>query len=241
MLDISKISHTVTHSEEWRKQRNGKMTASKNGLLIGEKSNLGIFTKTAITYIEGLAGEAVTGEPMEKEFFNTNTDWGNAHEPESLTFFSKTIGRPLLRNEEDGTTHRLIIQNEYEAATPDALCPVNADLNKLFDGTGTKINVDTVEGKCPAKHHRFIKLFKLNTPADLKKVESNYYWQVVSQMLYCDALNGYFYCYHPNFGGSPKIKIIHFRKLDMVSEFKFLSETLKYAKDELLKTIQIFK
>jgi hypothetical protein len=43
MLDISKITTTVTHKEDWLKSRLGKITASKFGCLISEKSDVGIF------------------------------------------------------------------------------------------------------------------------------------------------------------------------------------------------------
>lgn len=239
MLELSKISHTNTHSEVWHKEKLGKISASTVVNLMGEKSDLGILTSGAITYIEGKAGEICTGLPAEKEFFNDDTDWGNSYEPESLNYFSEFVGKPLLRNEHDGTTHRLIIENEYMGCTPDALMPVNP--NALFDSTGTKLNVETVEGKCPPKHHRFIKLFKCLTPEDLKRVEKKYYWQVVCQMHFCGALKGNFFVYHPDFAGKRQIRVIPFRKLELISDFQKLERTLGFAKAEIIRTVELFK
>lgn len=238
MLDITKISHTNTHSAIWHKEKLGKISASTASDLIGEKSHLGIFPSGAITYIEGKAGEICTGLPAQPEFFNSDTDWGNAHEPESLDYFSEVMGRKLIRNEEDGTTHRLIIENQYMGCTPDALMPVNP--NALFDSTGTKLNIETVEGKCPPKHHRFIKLFKCNKPAELKLVEKKYYWQVICQMQFCGALNGYFFVYHPHFAGKKQLKIIPFRKIELIADFSKLKQTLDYAEKELIRTVNLF-
>lgn len=239
MLDLKKISYKNTHSEAWHKEKLGKFSASSVVALIGDKSDQGIFTKGAITHIEGKAGEICTGQPAEKEFFNDDTDWGNSHEPESLDYFSENIGRPFLRNEHDNTTHRLIIQNDYMGCTPDALMPVNP--NNLFDSTGNFLNVETVEGKCPPKHHRFIKLFKCLTPEDLKSVEAKYYWQVICQMHFCGAIKGWFFVYHPNFNGQKQLRKIEFSKLALLKDFTKLQKTLEFAQAELIRTVNLFK
>lgn len=236
MLELTKISHVCVYDTDWRKQRLAKITASQFGKLIGDGSDKGKFTKTAITYIEGLAGEFVTGEPMQEEFFTNATNFGNANESEAVLYFSEQLGMFPLRNTDRGDTHRLIINDEHSGCTPDALLSKYQDTNKLFDETETKIKVTPLEVKCPPVHHRFIKLFKCVTPHQLKYVEPLYFWQVITQMSFCSSLLGYFGAYNPAF---PKGRLIEFNQRELIADFKKFNNTLQYAKIELEKTINL--
>lgn len=237
MLPIERISHTITHSEDWLKQRLGKITASKFGVIIGEKSDKGIFTSGAITHLENLAGEIDTGQPSQDEFFTKDTDWGNAHEPEAIQYFAKQLNLNVVKNSRGDSQH-LIVLNEKAGATPDALLTKHNEEN-IFDETGTKMKVFTLETKCPPKHHRYIKLFKCKTPQDLKKTESIYYWQVIFQMLCCDTIVGYFGAYNPNF--SIKGRLIEFKKIDLIDDFKKAKLTLDFACKEIDNILNLFK
>lgn len=238
MLDISRISHVAVFEEEWRKQKYGKISASKFGLLVSKDSDKGVFTKNALTYIEGLAGEIITGIPAQAEFFTDDTDHGNATEPEAIDYSASLLGLNILRNSERGGTNRLIINDEYSGCTPDALLS-KYENDKIFDETGGFIKVDPLEVKSPSKHHRFIKLFRCNTPEDLKKTESIYYWQVITQMMFCDSLVAYFGCYNPSFPVPGKV--ITFRKRELMEDVKIFIKTLHFAKLELQRTVEMMK
>lgn len=235
MLEISKITTTVTHKSDWINARLGKITASQFSKLIGEKSDKGIFKQTAISYLEGLAHEVITGERYQDEFFTNATNFGNANEPMAIDFFCKNfIKRNPLRSEGSFDTHRLIIYDGFTGCTPDGLIPLYEDENKLFDETGNFIKLSPLEVKCPPKN--FLKLYKCVTPSDLKKVEPMYYWQVMFQMFCCDSLNAYFGVYHPLY---PKKRFIEFKKIELIEDLKFLKNTLHHAKIELQKTIDL--
>lgn len=238
MLDINKISHVAVYEKDWRKAKLGKISASKAGLLIGEKSHLGIFTKNAMTYIDGLAGEILTGEPAQEEFFTDATEHGNANEPAAIEYNAGLIGLNILRNSERGGTNRLIINDEYSGCTPDALLS-KFENEKIFDSTGEFLKVDPLEVKSPKKHHRFIKLRKCKVPLDLKKAEPIYYWQVITQLCFCDSLNAYFGCYNDSFPvpGS----YIHFKKIELMDDIKIFNATLIHAKREIIKTVEMLK
>ena len=253
-LPIERISHTAVYQEDWFNTKKGKFSASNNGKLISPKSHLGIFTDEAITYIENLAGEIDTGKRSQDELFNDDINWGNAHEPEAIEWFRQNVQRflgkppingsdyqiqPVLRNEHTNDTHRLIIYDEHNCCTPDALVADYDDINKLFDISGERIRVSPLETKCPKKFHRFIKLRKCKTPEDLKKEESKYHWQVITQMLYTDAVDGYFCCYHPYF--KVKGSIIHYRRINLTEDFNKLIQTLAHAKTELIKTVNLLQ
>lgn len=237
MLDIKKISHNAVYDEAWRKARLGKFCASQIGKIMSSKSHEGKFTEGAITYIENLAGEIITGKPMRAEFFTDATNHGNATEPEAIKRFCEVTHRSVLRNEDQNDTHRLIVNDDYSCATPDALLAM-AEEKFLFDETGTKIKVAPLEVKCPLIHNRFIKLFKCITPQDLKKTEPLYYYQCLAQLIFCDSLIGFFAGY--NFDFTTNMRIIEFKKMELRDEIKNFNLSLSYAKKELVKILEMF-
>lgn len=238
MLSIDKISHTAVYSEDWHKERLGKITASRIGELMSAKSHDGKFTQTALSYLEDLAGEVISSRPAKDEFFTDATNHGNAHEPEAVSYFVSVIKKQVLRND-NGDTHRLIKHNAFCACTPDALVCEFEDEKMIFDSTGTKINVFPLEVKCPLVHNRFIKLFRCKEPFDLLKAESDYFYQVISQIYFCGTLKGYFAAYNPYF--EHKMRIIEFRKIYLREEFDRLEKTITHATNLLQTIIQELK
>lgn len=237
MLDINKISHSAVYQTDWRKQRLGHITASLCGKLFGEKSHEGKFTQGATKYIYEIAGEILTGEPSKEEFFTADTNYGNATEPEAVEYFKVKTGKTILRNDETGDTHKLILNDDMTACTPDALVANNP--KALFNSEGTHLNVSPFETKCPPNAHRFIKLFRCNTPLELKKEEPLYYYQCLAQLIWTDSLTGYFAPYHPKF--PVPMKIIEFKKMELISEVKLFNATIKHAKAEIRKVVEMFK
>jgi hypothetical protein len=65
-----------------------------------------------------------------------------------------------------------------------------------------------------------------------------YYWQVITQIMFCDSLNGFFGVYNPEF--NPKGKLIEFKKVELMDDVKKFTATLHYAKIELQKNINLF-
>ena len=238
MLDINKISSSAVYEGGWRKNRLGKFCASQMGKIMSAKSHEGKFTEGAITHIENVAGEIITGKPMRPEFFTDATNHGNAEEPDAINRFCEMTGKVVLRNEDREDTHRLIINDEYSAATPDALIAM-AEEKFLFDSTGTKIKIAPLEVKSPPIHHRFIKLFRCNTAQDLKKVEPMYFYQCLAQLVFTDSLVGYFAGY--NFDFTTDMKIIEFKQIELREEIKNFKLTLEYAKKELQTILNLFK
>jgi len=234
LLDINKISSDAVFTEDWLKARYGCITASLFGQIIGEGSDTGKFSKGAITILEGLAGERITGIRAKEEFFTNATNHGNATEPESIDAFCQYTGMSVLRNEEVGDTHRLIRYDEYCCCTPDSLILNNP--KAPFNEAGTHLNVSTLECKNPLVHNQFIKLYKCLTPADLKRNLPLYYWQVVCQILFCDVLKGFFCAYSPIF---KKIRIIEFKKIELMDDIKKAKLTTEFAKKEIQNIVDL--
>jgi hypothetical protein len=89
-------------------------------------------------------------------------------------------------------------------------------------------NVSTVEVKCPFSFDAAVPLFLCNTPDDVKKENKAYYHQILFQMEVCDSLVGYLVVYQPMFKAN-KMKVVEFRKKDLISEFKLLKERKESA------------
>ena len=241
MLLIDKISIIKPYSPEWFNGRLWKITASKIGLLMSEKSHEGKFTQNAKTLIRKLVHEIKTGKQADDEFFNDDVNWGNAHEPEMIKHYEQQYQKTVYRDIETGATHKLLIQDEYCACTPDALITNTTDINKVFDSTGTRLKATPFEGKCPRKGHRFIELYECNTPEDLKKAESKYYWQMLFQMWVCESSTGVFAFYHPYYPFNERMKVINFEKVNLQQDFINMIKTINHAKTEILKTKKIFQ
>lgn len=240
MLDINKISHTGAFDEAWKKEKRGKFSASLFGKLFGKKfdSAKGDFGQTAITYIESMAGEKVTGQPAKHEFSNVYTDSGNAMEQEAIKYFCKVMNKEVLRPAGRFDSHTLIHHDDYCCCTPDALICM-APKERLFTENGLEVKVAPLETKCPPVLHRFIKLYKCKTPKMLKDTEWDYYWQVIFQMICTGSLIGYFAAYNPHFPNP--MRIIEFKKMELAEDFKLANATLHHAKKLYDKTIEELK
>lgn len=238
MLDVRKIFTGAVLEEDWHRHRLGKVSASSFGKLISDKSHLGIFSKGAITYLEKLAYERINQKRASVDFRSDATDYGNAYEPDSIEYFQEVTGRQVLKNEERGDTHRWVDYNDYAGCTPDALIAL-APLKSIFDDSGYYLKVATGETKSPPVH--FLKYYKCLTPEDLKKVHKDYYWQKIFQMICCDVLLGFWWAYHPDFNGEKQIRIIEFKKMALIEDFRKAKLTLDFAIEEIKKTELLFK
>jgi hypothetical protein len=214
MLKKSHITNIEIYSEAWHKHRLTKFTSSKAVKLIS--SGDGFYT-----YIYQKVGEALTGVSNDKEFvdFDEDLEWGLKYEADAIRAFGKKMGIDFM------VTQKLISDPEGQfASTPDAIwvhgeCKIDT----------SEYNVSTAEGKCPRTFHWFIKFCMCDTPADVKKVKSDYYWQTIDQMHQCGAAVGYFFVYHPFFPEGSNLKIVKFTKMELWDDFKILAAQKKLA------------
>lgn len=237
MIRLEDISHTAVHSDEWHKERLGRVTASPFFCLVSDKAE---WTQGALTYLYNKAGEIDTGEKADEEFFNDDVDWGNAYEPEAIEWAAKEIGMNIIRDSTTNGTHRFIRKGNYAGCTPDAL--LNKDVKAIFSTDGEYLKAYTLEVKCPRKHARFIEVLKCNSPSELKKIGSKdskkYYWQVIYQMFVCNTPKAYFAVYSPKFKAG---NIIEFNRNDVIVDIakaKFITEQ---AEIEIIKTLEYIK
>jgi hypothetical protein len=179
MLDKSKISKIEILSEEWHKARLAKFTSSEIHNLIGSG-----FLK----YVRMKVGEEMTGKSCKTEVNNESVWHGNLYELEALKEFKKAGGIDF-----EFIQFLVYDENSLFCCTPDAMIAIRESPD------GSQYEVEPVEVKCPPTYDNYIALYECESPQDLKKTDSKYYWQVIDQMDNCGSLVGHFVAYHPDF------------------------------------------
>lgn len=222
MLNKDWISHIQIYSDEWKLARLGKFTSSKMHNLTTKKP----LTKEGVSYIYQKVGELVTGQTTcgtEDNLENEDVAWGMTHEPAAIQEFGNRMGIKYL------VVGKMIHEpGSIFSSTPDAIWVINSSITKE-----NHYNIATVETKCPSRYHTFIPLYQCKTPEDLKKENSNYYWQVIDQMDNCNASMGYFVVFQPLFKPGSNMRIVEFKKIDLLNDFAFLKQRKK-------ETLEIF-
>ena len=214
MLKISNISQIQIHTDEWRQARLAKFTSSMMFTLMGDK----MLTGDGVAYLYERVGEEMTGIPASYYVDTPDTRWGLLHENDAIRKFGHHMGVEFL------VTQKLITEpGSRFGSTPDALWVKQ----KYTD----RYEVENAEIKCYPSYTHFIKCVLCETPAELKAVDKKLYWQVLDQMDNCDCMVGYAVLYHPDFkaGG---FKIIKFRKLELMEDFKLLAERKRLAEQK---------
>lgn len=84
------IIECAQNSEEWLRARMGIPTASMFSTVLASGRGGGE-SKTRATYLRKLAGEIITGEPMEN-FTNVHTERGHTMEPDARNYYALVTG-----------------------------------------------------------------------------------------------------------------------------------------------------
>lgn len=202
MLKKSNISKIAPSSDEWMEARKGKFTSSEIHFLMSSRAFL---TEGCLGYIYRKVGEVISGYPA-KNFglSEINTEaviWGLANEADAVRKFGLAMGFEFVICQQ-----LIAIEGTCFGSTPDGIV-VHSE-----SSCETQYNVSTVEVKCPPSFANYIGLALCKTPQDLKREDYKYYWQVLDQMDNCDAMNGYFVSYHPDFK-TGNLNIIEFRRM----------------------------
>jgi len=208
MLKKEDITNVLMGTDDWFMGRLGKFTSSEIHHIMGARG----IGEGGKSYIYRKLGEELCGKPQMREVSTEATQHGNEFEPENLRMFGNKMGIDFL------VVQKLVAPKGSKfASTPDALIVEQP----TSDGLG--YIVKSVEAKCPLTYDNYIRLWKCQTPEDVKKEESKYFYQVIHQMLVCNALVGYLSVYHPYFKAG-NLRIIEFRKLDLIPEFKLMEQ-----------------
>lgn len=207
-------------SEEWHKFRAGRFTASECAALMGEKG--GVTTATAQTYILEKVAEVLTGG-WRADVSTAATRWGEEMEPEAALYYEMAVKETIEK--------------------PDPQCPEwSDDVSGSPDGlVYSDTGVYGIEIKCPYNPVNHVRHMQLKTEADLKKLNKEYYWQVLCYMLIFGLDRYEFVSFDPRFTGANRMYILPFHRANVIADIDQLKVNLLLAvemKQQILNNLK---
>lgn len=209
LLDASTASkHSDQGSEDWENIRAGRFTSSEfwklmicgtrpmtpEELKARPKTGKGSKTTTVpdpskmgekgVTYIRQKVAEVLTGQPKQAAYAYPLV-YGKETEPEAVEYFEEKNG---LKCEQIG----FITWGDHAGCSPDRL--IGDD--------------EILEVKCPYQSENQIDYLMLTDIWDVKALYPQYYWQVVTQLLFTQRKRAHFCTYDPRMQND-KHKLTH--------------------------------
>lgn len=220
MLLLSKISNLSPYSEYWFQHRLGYMTGSRISCICAPKG----IGAGGMTYIRNKVSEVITGVSTERNITTEAILFGITNEPIALKEWQEREGIPLL------LTDKHIIFDERYSVTPDALAIRDEKLIYVKDGT--ELNCETVESKSymtPSVHMAHV---ECNTPEDIKSINPELFWQVISQLYWANVLKGNAIFFNPTFPKESPYRLGHveFRRINLTADIEWFKMKTKEAK-----------
>lgn len=234
METLDDSTELLQKSQEWLQARIGRFTSSEHWRLVAsctrpmtqaELDNRPPKSKAttiadptlladgAMTYIEEIIGEILTGLSADGDYMNKEMEHGILYEPQARRLYEMVTGYTV---KEVGIREL----NRYVAGSPDG----------LVDPDGG------VEIKCPYTNAGHVKNLRLIDWQDLKEKRKEHYWQCISGMIINKRKWWDYVSFSPNFEGALKIKIIRIHEDDVKEDLRLLAIKLKYA---VIKTEEI--
>jgi len=229
-INKEELEYIAQRTEIWRQERCGKFTASEFSSLIAdckremtadELANRpkGVTAKQivdptlladgALTFIDQVAGEILTGQSADSDFLSKEMEWGVLHEPDACKLYAKTMG--CVVTEVGSISYQPL--KKYVSGSPDGL---------IDDDGGVEI-------KCPYTNHNHLKNLRLKTWQDVKENRKEYYWQCIGGLLITGRKYWDFVSYSPNFPGALQIGIVRLNYEDVQKDVRHLAIKLKFA------------
>jgi len=206
--EVAATKEAATKQDEFVKARLGNITASTVGDLMAG-------AQTAQTYLYKKIAERLTGVPC-ANYVSAAMEIGKQREAECIALLkAKTYAIHHALDEQLTVTIR-----QGFVATPDGFL-------KMPNGA-----IRSIETKCPNPETHAKYLFEVKCAETLKKVNRNYFWQVVTQMvavfshfesadfeaakISAKGTTGYFISYHPDFmaKGDKRLHIVEIKPAD---------------------------
>lgn len=221
---IKYYSDIEQNTTEWFLLKIGKFSASEFHKLCGVKG----LTQGSLTYIEKKLGEFLSGTYDEVD--SKSMAWGREHEPVAAKLYADALGVNLLQI--GGITNSRF---QNTVISPDRISEVNFLNPEIFG----------VEIKCPmnlGNHACYVPLLDPKTKdkgALLKKINSDYYWQVQGSMLVSDIKKWHFVSYNPYFTAKKDLRLISAVIEYNQKDCDLLAERLEQANEVLIGLIEI--
>ena len=222
------------HSREWFVARLGRWTGSEVGKLMQSgRSKSDTFGETAKGYIYDKAGERLlrdevrNDEAMWNEYYTlTHTtskamDFGSEQEPYARKRYHKVTGNEV---HEVGL---LLCKDIPEfGSSPDGIVQEGGRITRA------------IEIKCPMGSN-FVKYAMMQTADDLKKTNSQYYWQCVSHCIVSGASVCDFIIYNPFLCPDARLKVLQIEP--PVDDIALLLERVRLAETMCREIVEDIK
>lgn len=242
-IDQDQAEELKQRSDQWRKDRIGKFTASEFHRLMAEakrpmtESELEDYKKAnpkgtakliadptllsdgAMTYVLEVAGEILTQMSADSDYQGIAMEWGIYNEPAAAKLYAKVKG---VECKEVGSMQ----MNDYVSGSPDRLVPSKNG---------------GIEIKCPFSNHKHLENLMLANWQELKECHKDYYFQSIGGILLAKADWWDFVSYSPNFGGSAKLGIVHIPFEEVQDDVRLLAIKLKVAEKKVIEIVNKFK
>lgn len=215
MLPLNRISQISPYSPEWFSNRLGKMTSSQIACICSPKG----IGKGGLTYIRNKVYEVITGKTTERNITTEATIWGIENEPKAIDYWKSKTPNCFRK-----LTDQHIVYNERFSSTPDALVMMNEKL--IFSEDGEFLNCETLESKSymtPSVHMAHV---ECQTAKEIKELNPDLFWQVLSQMYWADCLRGNAIFFHPHFPEESPYRLGHvvFKRIELRDEFQLFKD-----------------
>ena len=184
-FDRELIEAQEQRSQAWRDARAGKFTASEMWrLMTSPRSKTAEFSDTAMTYIMTKVAEEITGRVHETGPAYPLV-WGEEQEPIAKQYIQEKLGiqiRPA----------GFVIRNAHSGGTPDGY--IGDD--------------ELLEIKCPFNSANHVEYLLLQTPEDLLDFKPQNFYQVHTNMLFCNLQKSRLISYDGRFPDSNQLAIL---------------------------------
>lgn len=173
-------------SQPWRDARAGKFTASEMWkLMTSPRSKNAEFSETALTYIMTKVAEEVTGRVHESGPAYPLV-WGEEQEPIAKQYITDKLGIEIK-------PAGFVIRNAHSGGTPDGY--IGED--------------EILEIKCPFNSANHVEYLLLKTPEDLLDFKKENFYQVHTNMLFCNRPKSRLISYDGRFPESQQLAILN--------------------------------
>ena len=205
-------------SQDWLELRRGRFTASEIFKLMGKSfgKELKDWPQTAQSYILEKVAETFSTESQ--PLTSVEIRWGLEYEP-------------------IGLAHYGAIFNEVIEEVGFVLWPENTNCGCSPDGL-IKGQSRGIELKCPYMLRNHMDTLLISSNAEFKKCKPQYYFQVMSSMMFCGYDVWDFVSFHPMFKPEQRLAAIEIVKNQ--SEFDLMAERLVAAvvvRDKLIEKV----
>lgn len=216
--EVGAFKHVEQGTDLWDKIRVGRFTSSEMWKLLTppktkEAKEAGKLSETALTYINVKVAETLTGQQKASSYAYPLV-FGKEQEPLAIEAFC----------EHTGYTHETIgfvAFGEHSGGSPDGL------INET----------DILEVKCPWAIETQLDYLMLTDQWDLKRLKPEYYWQIMSNLLFTMKEKGHFVSFDDRYPDGKKI--MHLEIKPVTEDFDLIVKAIEKAVAEKLKLIQL--